>query len=82
MEQENPTKATEMQVDLLPEEMMVVLVLATLGECVMAGDVEAAKKIRGFLMETENASSMAKSAMDKLHAAANLTAAMAADLAT
>lgn len=66
----------EIQLDLLVEEMMVVLVLATLGETVMAGDVEAAKKIRQFLMDVENGPELAKSAMDKLHAMANLTSSM------
>lgn len=66
----------EIKLDLSGEEMMVVLVLATLGECVMAGDVEASKRVFQFLNDVENGPELAKAAMDKLHAAMNLTASM------
>lgn len=69
----------EMQVDLLPTELLVLIMLANMGHAMLAGDKEAVTALGNMLMELPDSEPTAMSALQKLEASMKLAAAMAND---
>lgn len=72
------TPLAEMQIDLLPTELLVLVMLANMGHSMLAGDREAAKSLGELLMELPDSERTAMSALEKLEASMRLAAKMAA----
>lgn len=69
----------ELTLDLTPSELVVVTMLASLGEAVMAGDKVAGGEVAGMLMKEEGIEQIAQTALDKLHASLKLAKTMMQD---
>lgn len=65
---------TTMTIDLMPAELMVVVMLANMGHSVLAGDRDAAKRLGEMLMELTGSEAIAMMALDKLEASMKLAA--------
>lgn len=70
------TPLAEMQIDLLPTELLVLVMLANMGHSMLAGDREAAKSLGEMLMELPDSERTAMGALEKLEASMRLAAKM------
>lgn len=67
----------EMQVDLLPTELLVLVMLANIGHAMLAGDKEAVTALGNMLMELPDSEPTAMAALQKLEASMKLAASIA-----
>lgn len=72
----------ELTLDLTPAELVVITMLASLGEAVMAGDKVAGDEVAGMLMKEEGIEQIAQTAIDKLHASLKLAKKIIQDSST
>lgn len=76
MEHNRNTPLAELQVDLLPTELLVLVMLANTGHAMLSGDRDAAKKLGEMLMELPDSERTAMQALEKLEASMRLAAQM------
>lgn len=73
------TPLAAMQIDLLPTELFVLVILANMGHAAMSGDKEAVQTLGTMLFELPDSEITAMAALQKLEASMKLAAAMAND---
>lgn len=72
----NAPEHIEMQLDLQAMELLVVTALANLGQCVLAGDRDAARELGDMLIAMPNAEIHGRLGLEKLEASLKLAKAM------